>query len=188
VQMAFVKRGTAPYCPGGQAEQTPAPPVLKVPAAQSTAVGSVEPAGHAYPAAQAPLQVDSVAPVVDPYVPGSQGPLQSCVCKPEAFPNRPTGQSTHTAFALYCPTPHITGVEDTEPAGQEYPAAQGPVQEELASPAEDPYLPAGQSVHTPAAPALYLPARQMTTVELVLPSGQAYPGRQGPLHRLEATP
>jgi hypothetical protein len=43
-----------PYVPPGHAVHDPAPPSLYVPASHSTAIGLVDPASHAYPAAHAP--------------------------------------------------------------------------------------------------------------------------------------
>ncbi len=71
-------------------------------------------------------------------------------------------------------------MELEEAAGHAKPALQNPVQEELDSPARDPYSPAAQSEHDPAAPKLYLPAGHVVAVELVELAGQAYPGEHAP--------
>lgn len=55
-----------PKRPLGHALHTPAPPELNVPAAHSTAVELVLPAGQAYPALQLPPQSEELRPVVDP--------------------------------------------------------------------------------------------------------------------------
>ena len=55
-----------PYVPAGQAIHDGAAPVLYCPAAHTTAVALVEPAGHAYPAAHDPVQAALVRPVVEP--------------------------------------------------------------------------------------------------------------------------
>ena len=51
---AVVSPGVAPYRPAPHAVHTAAPPKLYVPAGHRYAVALVDPAGHAYPGAQAP--------------------------------------------------------------------------------------------------------------------------------------
>ncbi len=46
----------------------------------------MDPAAHAYPAVQFPVQVDTVSPVVDPNRPGSQGPVQAAEGRPVVAP------------------------------------------------------------------------------------------------------
>ena len=58
--------------PGGQAVQTPAPAREYHPKGHCTEVADVDPAGHAYPAVQLPLQTTLVRPWVDPKVPAGQ--------------------------------------------------------------------------------------------------------------------
>ncbi len=47
---------------------TPAPTKLYFPAKQAVASGDVDPAGHAYPALQGPVQAGEMSPDVDPYL------------------------------------------------------------------------------------------------------------------------
>ncbi len=79
------------------------------------------------------------------------------------------------------PTGHTLAVEELEPAGQKCPALQFPVHAALASPAPLPYVPAGQSVQTPAPPMLNFPAMHTLLVATVEPTGHAYPAEQGPV-------
>ncbi len=86
-----------------------------------------------------------------------------------------------------------------EPAGQAYPPWHGPEQDAVVAPEEPqvpalhkpvhaadvrpdtfPYLPPGQLAHALAPDKLYCPAGHKTAVELVDPSGQAYPAEQLP--------
>ena len=55
-----------PYSPAVQLVQLPAPVRLYWPARHVTAVALVDPAGHAYPAAQFPEQEDEARPEVPP--------------------------------------------------------------------------------------------------------------------------
>ena len=170
--------------PLGQAEQLPAPPKLKVPGVHNTAVPFVEPAGHANPAAQGPVQLAVIAPGTEPY--------------------RPAAQELHSPLppALYVPTGHNDTIEEIEPAGQAYPALQGPEHADDTIPAVDPNLPAGQGplqpsensadtspyrparqdTQTPVPGELYVPGLHCTGVLLVLPSTQTYPAEQVPEH------
>jgi hypothetical protein len=61
-----------PYRPLGHGAQAPALPRLYRPTGQIIDVEFVEPAGHMYPGAQAPLQVTDVSWVALPKVPGGQ--------------------------------------------------------------------------------------------------------------------
>jgi len=108
----------------------------------------------------------------------------------------------------YWPAGQAVAVALVDPAGQAYPAVQLPVQDGVVrpvvepkvpagqgdvhaatpTPAEDPYLPAAQEVHVPAAARLYVPGGQMDAVALVDPAGQAYPARQLPLQAAVAKP
>ncbi len=74
-----------------------------------------------------------------------------------------------------------------EPAGQKYPAAQGPLHAAEFKPTEDVLnqVPAGQAVQLAAPAKLYRPGRQMEAVALVEPAGQKYPAAQGPLQANE---
>ena len=51
-----------PYVPAGHGLHAAAPPPLYHPAGHTATVGTVEPAGQAYPGAHGPLQLDDVAP------------------------------------------------------------------------------------------------------------------------------
>jgi hypothetical protein len=150
----------------------------------------VLPAAQAYPAVQLPVHPAVVSPAVDPKV--------------------PPGQSVHTGAPcrLYCPTGHRFAVGDTLPAGQAYPAVQGPAHRLLVAPAVLPYrpaaqgplhaaevwpwappkVPAGQFVHTAAPPKLYCPTPHTDAVADVDPAGQAYPAVHWPLHAGDVRP
>ncbi len=54
------------YFPAAQGVHDAAAPTLKVPPGHCTAVGLVDPAGHAYPALHAPVQEDVLSPRVAP--------------------------------------------------------------------------------------------------------------------------
>ncbi len=56
----------SPYTPAGHSRHTPDPIVPYRPMGHSCAVEDVDPAGHAYPAVQLPLQVGDVWPPVAP--------------------------------------------------------------------------------------------------------------------------
>ena len=56
VQAALVSPVVLPYRPAPQSVQAPAPPTLNLPAAHTAAVALVDPATHACPAEQGPLQ------------------------------------------------------------------------------------------------------------------------------------
>jgi hypothetical protein len=105
-----------PNRPAGQSLHDPAPPTLYLPTPHTTAVALTDPAGHAYPALQFPLQPAVVRP----------GPL----------PNRPAGHPLHTPAAPteYCPGLHTTAVATTDPDGHAYPAGHGPVQLPVVAP------------------------------------------------------
>ncbi len=109
-------------------------------------------------------------------------------------PYTPAAQSKQVAKPdiLYCPGPHDTAVEITEPTGQLYPAVQGPVHADtgapvvepykpaaqrpeqlaFASPIVAPYRPAAQSVHSAAPVKLYFPNAHFTDVAFLDPAGQ----------------
>ena len=67
---------TLPYRPGPHKLQLPAPDKEYRPAAHTSAVSLVDPAGHAYPALQLPVHDDTLSPDSDPYRPTSHMPLQ----------------------------------------------------------------------------------------------------------------
>jgi hypothetical protein len=103
--------------------------------------------------------------------------------------------------ALYDPAAHGTTVGVVEPEGHAYPAEQGPVHDDVATPGTAPYVPAGHGpVHDallmaglapyrPAAHALhvlaplklYVPAGHVADVEFVDPAAHAYPAVHGPV-------
>ena len=154
-----------------------------MPAAHWAAVAVVDPATHAYPAAQLPLHAADGRPAVAPYV--------------------PAGHALHNPapLKLYWPTPHITAVAFVDPATQACPALQLPLHPALDRPAVAPYVPAGhgavqeadaragvapyrpalQFVHTPDPLMLYLPTGQGDAVGDVEPAGHTYPAVQLPL-------
>ena len=136
---------------------TPAPASEYVPAGHIDAVALVDPATHANPASQLPLQLADDIAAVAPYRPAAHADVHAAVVSPVVFPNRPAGQSTHTLAPdkLYRPTPHTAAVGVVERATQKYPAVQFPLHVALVSPATPPNTPAGQSTHTPAPDKLY---------------------------------
>jgi hypothetical protein len=93
VHVATVIIAVAPYLPATQGVQVPAPVRLYCPAAQVAAVAVIDPATQAYPAVQAPVHVDTVRPVVEPYLPASHGPEHTAVVRPVVEPNLPAGHA-----------------------------------------------------------------------------------------------
>ena len=120
LQFATVVRTVVPYRPGAQPEHTPAPALLYRPAGHAVAVPLVEPAGHAYPAVQVPVQFGDGIAVVLPNLPAGHG-VQLC-----------------TPTALYVPIGHGDPVPLMEPAGQKYPATHGPVHVDAVRPVVEP--------------------------------------------------
>jgi heat shock protein HspQ len=183
LQDALGRADVAPKLPAGHAVQLPAPPTLYCPAGHADAVDDVDPATHAYPAEQGPLQDGDDRPLTAPKVPAGHA---------VQLPAPPT---------LYCPAGHAAAVDDADPATHAYPAEQGPLQDALdrpltapkvpaghgevqaalVSPVVLPYRPAPQSVQAPAPPTLNLPAAHTAAVALVDPATHAYPAEQGPL-------
>ncbi len=107
--------------------QTPAPDRLYFPTPHNAAVALVDPATHAYPALQLPLQ---------------EGDARAGVA-----PNVPAGQFRQVAPSrVYFPTEQLEDVGDTEPAAQVYPAVQLPLHAAVVRPGISPYVPAGHSV------------------------------------------
>jgi hypothetical protein len=100
------------YVPAGQSLQAPAPASAYLPAGHFFNVPDVDPAGHSYPAEHGHEHRADVRPVADP--------------------NRPGGHNVQVAAAAreYCPAGHTLAVADVDPAGQLYPALQGPLQVE----------------------------------------------------------
>jgi len=105
---ADVRPADAPCKPAGHGVHRDAPDRLYVPAGHTDAVRLVDPATHAYPALQFPLQLADVRPADAPY--------------------RPALQTVHKPAPgkLYCPAPQIDAVEFVDPAGHAYPALQLP--------------------------------------------------------------
>ena len=66
VQDATAMAGVAPYRPAGHREHTLAPSRENCPAGHVAAVGLTDPATHAYPALQFPVQAAEGRPVVAP--------------------------------------------------------------------------------------------------------------------------
>ena len=159
-----------PNLPAGHATHTAAPARLYLPATHTEVVELVDPEGHAYPAAQLPLQVRTVSPAVLPKYPASHGPVHAAVSWAVVFPNRPTGHGVQLAapVTLYVPAAHITAVSLTLPAGHAKPAVQVPLHTADVSPVVLPYLPPGHgAVHAAddsAVAAPYTPALQLVQV------------------------
>ena len=109
-----------PYSPGAQSTHAADPSVLDRPSGHNAAVGVTDPATHAYPAEHCPLQAAEVRPAVDPY--------------------NPAGQGVHdpAPLRLKVPAGHKDAVALVEPAGQAYPAKQGPEQAAVVSPGTAP--------------------------------------------------
>ncbi len=83
----------APYRPAAHSAHSQLPGSEYLPGAHMVWVGEEDPAGHAYPPAQLPMQEGVDRPVVDPKRPGSQGPLHEGLARPMVAPKRPGGQS-----------------------------------------------------------------------------------------------
>ncbi len=153
--------------PAGQSVHDPALATLYLPAGHTDAVALVEPAGQEYPAVQVPLHAAVLKPTAD------------------TLNQVPAGQSLHAPAParLYRPTGHTDVVALVDPAGQKYPAVQGPLHAAVLRPTADTLnqVPAGQSLHAPAPAGLYLPAGHTDVVALVEPMGQENPAVQGPL-------
>ncbi len=171
---ALVRAVPLLHLPAVQSAHEAAPERLNRPAGHTDAVALVEPVGQKYPAVQGPLHAAVLTPTVD------------------TLNHLPAGQSVHTAAParLYLPARHTDAVALVDPAGQEYPAVQGPLHAAVLRPTADTlnHLPAGQSLHDPAPARLYLPAGHTDAVALVDPAGQEYPAVQGPLHAAELRP
>jgi hypothetical protein len=73
LQVAVTIAAVAPYRPALQLVHTPAPARLYLPAGQTDAVGLLDPATQAHPAAHNPLQAAEVSPDTLPYRPAGQG-------------------------------------------------------------------------------------------------------------------
>jgi hypothetical protein len=149
-------------------------------------VALVDPAGHAYPAAQGPVQDARIWLEVFPYWPAGHGAVQLVEVKPSVEPNVPTGQlgQNEAPAREYLPAGHRLLKGDVDPDGQAYPALQGPEQAAEPTAGESPNWPAGQGVHDDDPARLYCPAAQGPVVGEVDPAGQVYPAAHGPVHWL----
>lgn len=96
LQLADTSPGVLPNTPPGHTVHTAAPPVEYVPGWHRVAVALVLPAGQAYPAAQAPVQVDTVSPRTPPNRPAGHSEVQLGDARPVVLPNRPRGHAVHT--------------------------------------------------------------------------------------------
>ncbi len=123
MQLDVLKPVEDPYKPAPHSVHDSAPATLYDPSGHIDAVALTDPAAHAYPAWQAPVQ--------------------AAVVNLGSDPNLPAGQSVHDSapLKLYVPAEHLA-VGNRLPAGQLYPAVQGPVQLDDVWPADKPYLPA----------------------------------------------
>ena len=148
----------------------------------AVALGDVDPAAHAYPAVQFPVQAGVVKPPEAPYRPALHSPEQKGLLKPLEAPYWPMAQGVQVPedSGLNCPAGHSCVVALVDPGGQAYPGAQGPVQAAEPMPPVAPYRPAAQSVHVAAPAREYLPAGHRLAVALVDPAGQACPATQLP--------
>ena len=100
-----------------------------MPGPHGTAVGDVEPSGHAYPAAHGPLHAAVDSPDALPNRPAGHGPLQFALGSALPAPYWPTGHRLHNddAAPLYCPGAQGDAVAEVEPDGQVYPAGHAPL-------------------------------------------------------------
>ncbi len=194
VHPAVVSPAVDPYSPATHSVHTPDPPTLYLPGAHSDVVGLVDPAGHAYPAVQFPLQAGVVRPEVAPYVPAGHAPVHPAVGSPDDAPYRPAAHGLHTPdpVKLKEPAAHRMAVAEVLPVGHAFPAVQfplhaavgspavapnvpaghGPVHCDEVSPVDDPYLPAGQSEQVEAPVVEYLPVLHTAGVAVVDPATQ----------------
>ena len=129
--------------------------------------------------------------------------MQLAVVRLVVAPYWPTGQRLQSPLpaVAYCPGPHTTAVATTEPAGQAYPAAHGPLQRDTVSPvvlpkypgshdplhADDvspgpaPYVPVEHGVHDDAPVVEYCPAGHVIGHDDVEPTAHAQPAWHSPL-------
>jgi hypothetical protein len=110
--------GTAPYRPAAQDVHDDDPASEYLPAGHTDAVALVDPAAHAYPAAQLPLHAADDRPATAPYRPAAHAAVHAADVSPVPSPNRPAGHSTHSPAPdrLYRPTPHMVAVALVDPA------------------------------------------------------------------------
>jgi hypothetical protein len=109
-----------PYRPALHKVHAAATAVLYRPAVHLFNVALVEPAGHAKPAEQFPVQVLADSPDVLPYTPAGHGPEQTAEVRATLLPYCPAGQSVQEAApaGLYFPRGHAKAVLLVDPAGQ----------------------------------------------------------------------
>jgi hypothetical protein len=145
-------------------------------------VADVLPAGQAYPAVQDPVQAGVVSPDDAPNLPVGHAAVHDAFESPAVEPYSPWLQLVHADAAAreYWPAGHTAAVADVEPAGQTYPAVQGPLQAAEPNAAVAPYRPAAHWVQEPAPAREYWPAAHGVAVADVDPAGQAYPAVHGP--------
>ena len=175
--------GSAPYRPAAHTVHDAAAVSEYLPAAHIDAVALVDPAAHAYPAAQLPLHTGDDRPGTAPY--------------------RPAAHKMHDAAPTseYLPAAHKDAVALVDPAAHAYPAVQLPLHAGDERPGTAPYRPAahaavhaadvsrvpfpnrpaGQSTHCPAPDRLYRPTPHIAAVAVVDPATHAYPAAQLPL-------
>ncbi len=119
---AAVRPVSSLHLPAAQLLQAPAPARLNFPERHTDTVALVEPAGHANPALQVALQA---------------------AVRLVSLLHLPAAQSLHAPAParLYLPAGHTDAVALVDPAGQKYPAVQGPLQAGSVSEEALPHLP-----------------------------------------------
>ncbi len=167
-----VMRLVPPYLPPGHRMHVDALAAEYVPAGHGTWVAVVDPAGHAYPAVQAPVHVVKDTPAT-PYRPPGHTPLQVGVVSPVAAPYRPAEQRVHapTPPGLHCPAAHKVALVDA--AGHAVPGGQTPLQLPVVKPAVAPKRPKKHGEQMAASAALHCPATHSVVVGDVDPAAQA---------------
>ena len=174
VQFDVVSPLLFPNRPAAQSVHTPCRPVLYFPGTHTAAVALVDPAAHAYPAAQSPLHVATDTPGVDPNCPATH------VVHTPAPPSEyvPAGQmdavafvdpATHAYPALQFP---LHAADDRPGAPPYRPAAHADVHAAVVRPVTFPKRPTGQSTHSPHPDTLYRPTLQMLAVAVTDPATQ----------------
>lgn len=159
VQLADVRPVVLPNRPAPHALQRPAPPGEKVPAAQMSDVDVVDPAGHAYPGAHAPVQLEDTRPLLLPKRPAGHSPEHVDVFRPAAAPKVPLGHRLQAAAParLNLPTGHTNAVALVDPKGHAYPALQAPEHAAVPRPLLLPNRPGAHAVQDAAPARLYVP-------------------------------
>ncbi len=92
------------------------------------------------PNGQAAVHAALESPAVDPYVPAGQEAVQVADDKPLMAPYSPALQFVQNPepATLYVPGKHMDAEEFVDPAGQLYPALQGPSQTDVVRPDVEP--------------------------------------------------